>query len=129
MQHVVSEGGAVRHANECLIFDGATSPSIEVVRRLCESLKDDAGTVLHWYPHERTVLNKIREEIAAVAPPDAPLLLRFLESLGVEKDANGRLFDLGKLIANQVFLAGTGGSSSMKKLTALALLATSKLTG
>lgn len=113
--HVVSPDGTVRHANECLIDTGAGAPSIEVVRQLRNALLADAGTVLHWYPHERTVLNKIREEIEAVSPPDAEELLRFLESMGLEKDSSGRLFDLGKLVANQVFLAGTGGSSSMKK--------------
>jgi hypothetical protein len=71
--------------------------------------------VLHWYPHERTVLGKIREEIRVVNPPDAVGLIAFLDSLGLEKDSKGRLFDLGRLVADQVFLPGTGGSSSMKK--------------
>lgn len=113
--HVVSPDGAVRHANECLIFEGVASPSIDVVRRLRDSLKDDAGTVLHWYPHERTVLKAIRAEIEAVAPPDSANLIEFLEQMGLEKDSTGRLFDLGVLVKNQVFLPGTGGSSSMKK--------------
>ena len=113
--HIVSRDSSVRHATQCLIADGVSAPSIDVVRRLREALGDDSGTVLHWYPHERTVLNKIREEIVAVAPDDVAQLLTFLDSMGLEKDSDGRLFDLGKLVANQVFLAGTGGSSSMKK--------------
>jgi hypothetical protein len=113
--HVVSPDGAVRHADDCLIFEGVASPSIDVVRGLRDSLNDDAGTVLHWYPHERTVLKAIRAEIDAVAPPDAANLIDFLERMGLEKDSTGRLFDLGKLVKNQVFLPGTGGSSSMKK--------------
>jgi hypothetical protein len=107
--------GAVRHVGEYLNLDGADSPSIEVVRRLRQSLGNDDSTVVHWYPHERTVLSKIREEIHAVGPVDAVQLLAFCDSLGLEKDSKGRLFDLGKLVADQVFLAGTGGSSSMKK--------------
>jgi hypothetical protein len=113
--HELSSNGTVRHATECLLTDGNTPPSIEVVRRLRDTLGHDTGTVLHWYPHERTVLAKIREEIDAKAPDDKGELLAFLDTLGLEKDAHLRLFDLGRLVADQVFLAGTGGSSSMKK--------------
>jgi hypothetical protein len=113
--HLVTTAGAVQHATECLLTDGDASPSIEVVRRLQAALRNDAGTVLHWYPHERTVLGKIREEIEQTGPHDAAELLVFLGSLGLDKDSHLRLFDLGRLVADQVFLAGTGGSSSMKK--------------
>jgi hypothetical protein len=113
--HIVSEEGTVRHATECLLTDGEDPPSVEVVRRLKKALEKDSGTILHWYPHERTVLRKIREEIEAKAPGDKRELLAFLDSLGLEKDSHLRLFDLGRLVADQVFLAGTGGSSSMKK--------------
>ena len=113
--HVVTSDGDVRHAAEFLKSEGADSPSIEVVRRLRQSLENDDSTVLHWYPHERTVLAEIYEEIRTVNPPDAVELVAFLDSLGLEKDSKGRLFDLGRLVADQVFLAGTGGSSSMKK--------------
>lgn len=114
--HVVERDGSVRHANECLIVDGDESPSIDVVRRLRTAIGQDQGTVLHWYPHERTILRKVSEEIGACAPADAEDLQAFLQSLGLEKDSNLRLFDLGKLVSDQVFLSGTGGSSSMKKL-------------
>lgn len=113
--HQVSPDGVVHHASECLLADGDAPPSIEVVRRLRDALGNDTSTVLHWYPHERTVLAKIREEIEEKAPGDKHELLAFLDSLGLDKDSHLRLFDLGRLVADQVFLAGTGGSSSMKK--------------
>jgi len=113
--HVVNRDGRVQHATECLIVDGDASPSIEVVRRLQTAIGSDEGTVLHWYPHERTILDDIREEIEEKAPPDAAVLLSFLDGLGLEKDAHLRMLDLGRLVADQVFLPGTGGSSSMKK--------------
>lgn len=113
--HLVDRDGRVRHATECLIVDGDESPSIEVVRHLRAALGADTGTVLHWYPHERTILGKIYDEIAERAPADAGELQTFLASLGLAKDSNLRLFDLGKLVTEQVFLPGTGGSSSMKK--------------
>ena len=113
--HVVEADGSVRHASECLIHTGDDSPSIEVVRSLRDAIGGDEGTVLHWYPHERTILGTIRAEISEKNPVDAAELTAFLDSLGLEKDANLRLFDLGRLASNQVFLPGTGGSSSMKK--------------
>jgi hypothetical protein len=113
--HIVKAGGSVAHATECLLAETGEPPSIEVVRRLRKALGEDKSTVLHWYPHERTILGDVREEIEAKKPPDRAELLRFLEGLGLEKDSHRRLFDLGRLVADQVFLPGTGGSSSMKK--------------
>jgi hypothetical protein len=113
--HMVARDGRVKHATECLLVDGDASPSIEVVRRLRAAIGEDDGTVLHWYPHERTILGNVYDEIAEQNPADARELQTFLVSLGLAKDSNLRLFDLGKLVAEQVFLPGTGGSSSMKK--------------
>lgn len=113
--HRMERDGSVRHATECLIADGGDSPSIAVVRQLRDAIGRDEGTVLHWYPHERTILGNIQEEIRDKSPADAAALLAFLESLGLSKDSSLRLFDLGRLVEQSVFLAGTGGSSSMKK--------------
>ena len=113
--HVVESDGQTRHANECLVVDGAESPSIEVVRRLRDAIGNDEGTVFHWYPHERTILKSVRDEITEAAPEDAVDLTEFLNRLGLEKDEPGRLFDLGRLVSRCVFLPGTGGSSSMKR--------------
>jgi hypothetical protein len=113
--HVIAPDDSVCHATECLITDGAGPPSIDVVRELKRALEKDTGTVLHWYPHERTVLKKIHEEIERTAPIDKTDLLGFLKGLGLEKDSHLRLFDLGRLVADKVFLAGTCASSSMKK--------------
>jgi len=113
--HVMTATGDVRHATECLVTDGA--PSVEVLRQLCAALGSDDGTVLHWYPHERTILSAVREELEEMksAPKDKTRLLVFLDGLGLDKDDRRRMFDMGRLIADQVFLPGTGGSSSMKK--------------
>jgi hypothetical protein len=112
--HVVNADGSVCHATECLLTNGLGSPSIDVIRELKRVLEKDSGTVLHWYPHERTVLRKIREEIDRTVTIDKTSLLGFLDGLGLDKDSHLRLFDLGRLVADQVFLAGTGGSTSMK---------------
>ena len=113
--HVVTKTGVVGHASECLVTDGP--PSIQVLRRLSEALGADNGTVLHWYPHERTILAAIKEELEGMRPPpkDQGKLLEFLDDLGLDKEAPRRMFDMGRLMADQVFLPGTGGSSSTKK--------------
>jgi len=113
--HEMSTDGTVRHATECLLTDGTAPPSIAVTRRLLAAIGQDDGTVLHWYPHERTVLNDVADEIKASAPGDAVQLLHFFGELGLEKDSKGRLYDMGRMVEDQVFLPGTGGSSSMKR--------------
>jgi hypothetical protein len=112
--HVMEQTGSIRHASEFLQYDQNTSPSVDAVRALKSALGSDNGTVLHWYHHERTVLREITEEVKHLQPPDAQDLLQFLTVLGTQKDA-GRLFDFGRLMEEQVFLAGTQGSSSMKR--------------
>jgi len=112
--HVMEADGSIRHAAEFLQYDQNTSPSIDAVRALKSTLGSDSGTVLHWYHHERTVLREIAEEIENFQPPDAKDLLQFLTVLGMQKGA-GRLFDFGRLMEEQVFLADTQGSSSMKR--------------
>lgn len=112
--HVMEEDGSIRHASEFLQYDPNTSPNIDAVRALMRALGADNGTVLHWYHHERTVLREIAEEIENLQPLDAQDLLKFLTTLGMQKGA-GRLFDFGRLIEEQVFVAGTQGSSSMKR--------------
>ena len=105
----------MRHASDCLIAQGADSPSIAVARQLRAAIGGDEGTVLHWFSHERTILRSVRDAIQANPPTDAAALLEFLGRLGIEKDSNLRMVDLGALVKDQVFLSGTGGSSSMKK--------------
>jgi len=114
--HVVERDGSVRHASECLLTGGDEAPSIAVLRQLRQAIGRDEGTVLHWYPHERTILRAVREEIREKKAQDEAELAAFLGSLGIENDSKGRMFDLGRLVERQVFLAGTGGSSSMKLL-------------
>jgi hypothetical protein len=112
--HVMEEDRSIRHASEFLQYDPNASPNIDAVRALMRALGADSGTVLHWYHHERTVLREIAEEIENLQPPDAQDLVQFLATLGMQKGA-GRLVDFGRLMEEQVFLAGTQGSSSMKR--------------
>lgn len=113
--HIVDSDGRVWHASEFLEYSRERSPSLSAVRALRDALVWDTGSVLHWYPHERTVLQEIAAEIDVLDPPDALELRQFLNELGLTKDS-GRLFDFGRLLDASVFLPGTGGSSSMKRI-------------
>lgn len=80
--HCVEADGSVRHASECLVVDGPESPSLAVLRRLRTAIGGDAGTLLHWYPHERTILGALRDWVLDHAPADAHELSRSPKGLG-----------------------------------------------
>ena len=114
--HCVSSTGQIEHRSECLIAEPGLNPSVDVLRALMKALDQDQGTVFHWYPHERTVLSEISREIDAASHSDAHLLKEFLESLGLRNDSNRRMFDLGRFFEQHVFVPGSLGSSSMKRV-------------
>ena len=114
--HVVSQDGAIEHRTECLIAKPGKNPSVEVLRALKRALEQDQGTVFHWYPHERTVLQEIRQEMDQDPPADMEDVRSFLESLGLRSGGSGRMFDLGRFFEQYIFIPGSYGSSSMKRV-------------
>jgi hypothetical protein len=115
--HVLDEEGRLRHATQCLVAEPGELPNRKVVKALRDALGKDSGTVIHWWDHERTVLEDMREEVAQSTDPDDQDLPRFVDSLLVAaKSPAARLVDLGRLVSNTAFFAGTGGSSSIKKV-------------
>lgn len=113
--HLVTADGATTHATEHLDVSTEASPSVSTVRALKDALSGDAGTVLHWWDYERTVLGEMRKQIEGLAEADIPdraELLAFIDSL----IQGGRLVDLGRKIVHEtVFMPGTMGSSSIKQ--------------
>lgn len=115
--HVMDEQGRVEHRTECLVAEPGVVPNAAVVRALREALGGDDGTVLHWWDHERNVLNDVRAQIAAGDEADRAALVEFIRSLTGMDERAGRLVDMGRpLVARTVFVAGTDGRSSIKKL-------------
>lgn len=111
--HVLDASGRLEHRTQCLVAEPARPPNAAVVRALREALGSDDGSVVHWWTHERTVLEDVQGQIAAGGEPDRDSLVLFIDSL---VGATGRLRDLGKLVARTAFFAGTQGSSSIKKV-------------
>jgi hypothetical protein len=115
--HVLDEEGRLRHATQCLVAEPGELPNRKVVKALRDALGKDSGTVIHWWDHERTVLQEIREQFTQSTDPEDQYLIPFLDSLlAAAKTPAARMVDLGRLVSNTAFFAGTGGSSSIKKV-------------
>jgi hypothetical protein len=119
--HCLTVDGHLEHRTQCIEADPVSESSIAVLRALRKALSSDAGTVLHWFPHERTVLTDIRSQLLLDRPSDLGELVRFIDSLLGCSAEPGRLADLGLLIRRCVFYPGTGGSSSIKSVLPAAL--------
>ena len=114
--HMLHQDGKLEHKTECLIAEPGVNPSLLVLEKLMMALGDDDGTVFHWFPHEKTVLREILEEATTNHAFNLNEIINFLDSLGIHKDSNGRLVDLGRFFDQYIFVPGSSGSSSMKKL-------------
>lgn len=112
--HILEADGRLRHANECLIAEPGTPPSMSVLRALRDALSGNSGTVVHWWDHEKTVLNELKKQALDGAEADRESLLDFIDSMVDERA--GRLADLGRLVSKTGFFHGTNGRSSIKKV-------------
>ncbi|MCG3775861.1 MAG: hypothetical protein JW395_2707 [Nitrospira sp.] len=119
--HRVTSDDRVSHQTEALCAGPGTYPNVAMARHLFAALGKDEGAVIHWWEHERTVLREIRAEVEESTEVDKKELLTFLDGLLGKENESGRLKDLGRLVEKTVYLPGTGGSSSIKKVL-LALL-------
>lgn len=114
--HRMEESGELCHANEHLYAPDRGFPNYDAVRALKSAL-GDAGTVVHWWHHEHTVLKEVKTQLQndTEPPADASDLIAFIDSLVGNELAAGRLFDSGRATEKYVFLPFTRGSSSLKK--------------
>jgi Domain of unknown function(DUF2779) len=113
--HTLEADGRLTHRTQILATEPGQLPNALVVSALREALQHDDGTVIHWWDHERTVLEDLREQFEGSANSGHQTLIPFVDSL-LEKAPEGRLVDLGRLVAETAFFTGTGGSSSIKKV-------------
>jgi hypothetical protein len=116
--HVLDAAGRLEHRTQCLVTDPGVVPNAAVVRALRDAVGGDEGTVLHWWDHERVVLDDVRKQIATGTVPDGPALAAFIVGLiGGVDGRPARLVDMGRpLVAKTAFIAGTDGRSSIKKV-------------
>jgi len=109
--HVMDGEGRVEHRTQSLVADPGVVPNARVLRVLRDALSRDQGTVIHWWDHESTILKKVAEQLQQGEETDRDELAEFAMQL-----RSTRLFDLGRLAERTVFLAGTDGRSSIKKV-------------
>lgn len=114
--HVLVSPESLRHQSEFLLATPTVEPRIPALRALRAALGNDNGTVVHWWDHERNVLSDLARQIKGSNEPDGEHLAAFIVSLLGTEERPGRLADLGRLISKYAFFAGTGGSSSIKKV-------------
>lgn len=116
--HVLQQDGHLEHRSQSLVTDPGVLPNAQVVRALASALGGDNGTVIHWWTHERSVLEDIQEQIATSAEPDRQQLVAFINSLLRPATGPGaRLVDMGlPLVSKKAFFPGTNGRSSIKKV-------------
>jgi hypothetical protein len=109
--HVMDASGRIDHRTQCLVAEPGVVPNARVLRALRDALSNDQGTVIHWWDHESTILKKVAEQLLQCEEADRDELAEFATRL-----RSTRLFDLGRLAEQAVFLAGTDGRSSIKKV-------------
>lgn len=109
--HVMDETGRVEHRTQCLVAEPGIVPNARVLRALRNALGSDQGTVIHWWDHESTILKKVVEQLELSEEADRDELAEFAARL-----RSTRLYDLGRLVEQAAFLAGTHGRSSIKKV-------------
>ena len=115
--HVLDEAGMLEHRTQCLVAEPGIVPNAAVVRALRDALTGDEGAVLHWWDHERIVLDDMRRQLEASGDPDREELAAFVESLIGGRDGQpARLVDLGRLFSRAAFITETDGRSSIKKV-------------
>jgi hypothetical protein len=117
--HRIDHTGEMAHVSQHLDSRPGVFPNFDTVRALSRVLGDDDGSVIHWWTHERTVLKAVRTQLLAAtdAPGDRDQLIAFIDSLVGADGSTGRLVDLGQHVTHPLlFLPGTKGSSSIKKV-------------
>ncbi len=116
--HVLNAAGRLEHRTQCLVATPGVVPNAVVIRVLRDALGGDNGTVIHWWSHERTVLDDVCQQLEASDEPDRDALVAFIEGLLTPaKGPGARLVDLGlPLVSKMAFFADTDGRSSIKKV-------------
>lgn len=126
--HVMQSDGRIEHAGQFLLTDPVKFPNFQFAQALKDQLEHDQGTVFMWSHHERTILNKIIEQLQEVDHPsaNAEALVNFLKSLTIN-GSHREIYDLCKLSEHAFFHVSTKGSSSIKKVLPAVLMSSNYL--
>jgi len=104
--HTMNQDGQVQHSSEFLHTTPGECPNRPFLDALADSLGSCEGTVFRWGAHENTVLSALINSEQYSGETIEPLL------------SGGRraMVDLVKVVSRGYYVAGSEGSSSIKKL-------------
>lgn len=122
--HVVEADGRVRHASQWICLDRGIQPNESFARALQTSLGGDAGSILHFAAHERTVLADIASGLEAGGSSSG--LSNWIRSILPAPVGNGpgRMVDLKEILQRHYYHPLARGSNSLKAILP-AILSTS----
>ena len=107
--HIMYEDGTVRHVSEFLKAEPGVNPNGAFAEALAKSVGDCEGSVFRWGSHENTVLKSILEQFN-----EGDEVYQKLHRLLTGSDRE--MVDLHKIAKQGYFVAGSDGSSSVKKV-------------
>jgi len=121
--HVIYENGTVEHRNQWISWEQNQYPNINFLNALMDSLANTTGTIFRYATHENSVLNKLREDLEIVNPPNKAELLKFINDITyvkVGKDGKIKgercMVDLAEVVRAFYYSPHAKGSNSIKKI-------------
>ena len=118
--HQMEADGSFHHVDQFLNAKPGEFPNFQFARNLKKSLEKDSGTILRYHNHENSVLNQIKDQLAASSEPDKDSLIEFLDSITQTRGQNhvragGRnMVDLYQMVIQYYYDPETHGSNSIK---------------
>ena len=113
--HTLDKDGTVVHYSEFIHIDANEFPNFEFIKNLCSDLSKNSGTIFMWSPHERTIINRIANQIIKLG-----LSKVFKEELNFIEDllpqGKREMVDLLEISKGGTFYPNSKGSNSIKKV-------------
>ncbi|WP_372806726.1 DUF2779 domain-containing protein [Pontiella sp.] len=112
--HLVHADGRIEHAGEFLNTEAGVDPNVEFVRALKAALEKDEGTILHYAPHELTVLAQMVEQFAEL--DDVADRHELIDWIVTITGKSRSVVDLLDLVKKFYYQRDMKGSNSIKKV-------------
>lgn len=91
--HTLAADGTIAHAGQWIGTEAGKFPNFDFVRALKRELEKDGGTIFRYAAHENSVLNHVREQLAASSTSDVPdrdALMRWIETIATPSGRAGK---------------------------------------
>ena len=113
--HTLDKDRTVKHYSEFIHIDANEFPDFEFIKNLCSDLSKNSGTIFMWSPHERTIINRIANQIIKLGLSEKfKKELNFIEDLLPQ--GKREMVDLLEISKGGTFYPNSKGSNSIKKV-------------